>query len=435
MSETIELREVRPGIFGAEFPDEMYELTQPHPYKVLYGGRGASKSWAVARWLLIEASQKSLRVLCGRETQKSISDSVHRLLSDQIVSLGLQDRYIVERSRIYGVNGSEFTFAGLRHNIDNIKSIEGTDRLWFEEAQTGSHATWTKLLPTIRRPGAEIIVTFNPELATDETYKRFVLRPPPEAWVRKFTYRDNPWFPEILRAQMRFMRDNDPDEYLWVWGGECRQTLDGAIYAKEMREAAEGGRITRIPYDQSKPVHTFWDLGRGDHTSIWFVQMGNFEFRCIDYYENRGHHIGHYLKELQSRPYVYGDCWLPHDAANEYLASKRSVRQQVAEAGYKVRDVPKTAIATGINAARSIFPMTWFDEDRCSDGLDCLRRYRYEVDPETKQYSKEPLHDEWSDGADAFRYMAVALKEPKRPTTITMRQFGATGGQQGWMGR
>lgn len=397
-----------------EFPEKLAFLFEPSRYKILFGGRGGSKSWGIARALLIMGAQKPIRVLCGREFQLSIADSVHRLLCDQITTLGLQDHYDIEKARIYGKNGTEFSFAGLRHNIDNIKSLEGTDVVWVEEAATVSKNTWTKLIPTIRKEGSEIWVSFNPELDQDETYLRFVTNPPPNAVVVKMNHSDNPFFPKVLRAEMEHMRETDPDTFLTVWEGHCRQTLDGAIYAREVRAATEEGRITKVPYDRSKPVHTFWDLGRSDHTSIWFTQIVGFEFRCLAYYQNRGYGLDHYIKELQRRAYVYGDCWLPHDAENELLASQRTISQQMREAGYTVRITPKIKVADGINAARMIFPNTWFDAEECADGLNCLRRYRYDVD-DNGQFSRNPLHDEASDGADAFRYMAVALRERKAP--------------------
>ena len=417
---------------AAEFPHKIEGLFEPHRYKILYGGRGSAKSWSVARYLLIDGAQNKKRTLCGREFQNSIRDSVHQSLADQIVMMGMQDKYSVEQARIYGSNGSEFTFAGLRHNIDNIKSAEGLDRVWIEEAATASKQTWSKLIPTIRKEGSEIIATFNPELDTDETYKRFILNTPPDAWVQKLTWRDNPWLSKVLRDEKDYLRDTDPDAYLTVWEGHCRQTLDGAIYAKEMRSATLDERITKVPYDRSKPVHTFWDLGRRDYTAIWFAQVVGFEFRCLSYYQNRGFALDHYLKELQSRGYVYGDCWLPHDAENELLASQRTIAQQMREAGFTVKITPKIAVVDGINAARTIFPNVWFDSDGCADGLNCLRRYRYDVD-ENGQFSRQPLHDEASDGADGFRYLAVSLRERRAPVFKMPPPRVALGNRTGWM--
>jgi hypothetical protein len=187
--------------------------------------------------------------------------------------------------------------------------------------------------------------------------------------------------------------------------------VQGAVYAKEIREAA--ARIMRVPYDPSKPVHLFWDLGRADKTAIWFAQLGAFEYRVIDYLEGTGKHIGEYAADLQAKRYVYGDCWLPHDANNELLASQRTVAQQLRDAGFKTRTVPKTSIDTRIEAARLIFPLVYFDEQNCAIGLEALTNYRYRVDDDTKHFSNEPLHDWASHAADAFGYMAVALKEQK----------------------
>src|SRR6185369_7437132 len=189
----------------------------------------------------------------------------------------------------------------------------------------------------------------------------------------------------------------------------------GAVYAKELREATPD-RIRSVPYDPSKPVHIFWDLGRADKTAIWFAQLAPFEYRVIDYLEGTQKHIGEYIVELQAKKYVYGDCWLPHDANNELLAAERTVAQQLRQAGFKTRTVPKTSIDTRIEAARLLFPLIYVDERRCEPGLDALRNYRYAVDDETKHFSKEPLHDWASHAADAFGYMAVALREAKTKT-------------------
>lgn len=403
-----------------EFPEALECLFKPARYKTLYGGRGGAKSWGIARALLLQGTTKPLRVLCAREMQTSITQSVHKLLKDQIAAMGLSGFYEVQNYVIKGMNGTEFTFHGLKHNIANIKSIEGVDICWIEEAQTVSKSSWDTLIPTIRKDGSEIWISFNPSLEADETYQRFVVSPPTGAVVQKINWADNPWFPDVLRQEMEDLKAKDYDAYLNVWEGHCKQTLDGAIYANEVRAATTAGRFTKVPYDPSKPVHTYWDLGRADKTAIWFVQMVGFEFRVIDYYENQGQALGHYLKELQSRPYVYGDCWLPHDANNELLASEQTIAQQCRAFGFKVRVTPKTSVVNGINAARTVFATCWFDSEKCADGLQALRNYRYEVDPETQQYSTNPLHDWASHGADAFRYFAVSLKEEAKPVAVTI---------------
>jgi len=413
----------------ADFPAKLAFLFEPCRYKILYGGRGGAKSWGVARALLIMGAQKPLRVLCSREIQKSMKDSVHKLLSDQVAALGLSGHYRVLADEIRGANGTEFAFAGLRHNVDSIKSKEGIDVVWVEEAQTVSKTSWDKLIPTIRKDSSEIWVTFNPELETDETYKRFVADAPAGAQVVKLTWRDNPWFPEVLRAEKDALRVKDPDAYLTVWEGNCRQALEGAIYAKEIREATAAGRICSVPYDPAKSVDTYWDLGRADMTAIWFAQTVGFEHRLIDYYENTGRGLAHYLKELQARPYVYGTDWFPHDATSSLLAAEKTIQQQAEALGRKTEITPNIGLANGLNAARTLFPRCWFDASKCADGLNALRHYQYKVDPDTGQRSKEPLHNWASHGADAFRYLAVAISEPRGKAQPRRRMAGA-----GWMG-
>lgn len=395
------------------FPEKLQCLFQPSRYKILHGGRGGSKSWGIARALLVKGVERPLRVLCAREIQKSIKDSVHQLLTDQISAMGMAGVYDVLAKEIRGPNGTLFVFEGLKHNVDNIKSKEGIDICWVEEAQTVSKSSWEKLIPTIRKEGSEIWVSFNPELETDETYQRFVVKPPTGAMVVKIGYQDNPWFPSVLKQEMEDLRERDYDAYLNVWEGHCKVTLDGAIFANEIRLATKENRFTRVPYEANKPVSTFWDLGRADMTAIWFAQVVGFEFRLIDYYENSGQALTHYIKVLKEKPYIYGEHWMPHDADNELLASETTIKQQMQSAGLPARIVPKTSVIEGIDAARAIFSKCYFDSEKCADGLHALRHYRYDVDPDTKERSQKPLHDWASHGADAFRYMALALRAPK----------------------
>lgn len=400
-------------VYRAEFPEKLRFLFEPHRYKVLYGGRGGAKSWSVARALLIQAAKAPLRILCARELQSSIAESVHHLLRSQIAEIGLEGFYEVQNSAILGRNGSEFVFAGLRNNVTKIKSFEGIDRVWVEEAQAVSKGSWEVLIPTIRKAGSEIWITFNPELEADETYRRFVADPPAGAAVVHVNWDDNPWFPETLRREKDELKARDPDAYRNIWEGRCRAALDGAIYARELRVAQEEGRIGRIVYDAARPVHTFFDLGWADSTSVWFAQSIGSEFRLIDYYSNSQLPIQHYIGALQERGYVYGTDWLPHDARARTLATGRSVEEIMLAAGRRVRIVPDLSIYDGINAARTVFNRCWFDEHKCVEGLQGLRRYRYDVDPATGGFSGRPLHDHHSHAADAFRYFAVAAEDDR----------------------
>ena len=410
-----------------QLPAKLADLRKPSRYKVLYGGRGGAKSWGVARQLILFAAERKIRVLCAREFQSSIADSVLKLLSDQIAEMGFSALFEVQRNRILGVNGSEFGFEGLRHNVTSIKSYEGVDYCWVEEAQTVSKSSWDTLIPTIRKSGSEIWLTFNPDLEDDETYKRFVKKPPPDATLLPMSWRDNPWFPEVLAKERDYLKETDPDAYLNVWEGHCKQILDGAIYATELRAAKESKRITKVPYDASKPVHCWWDLGFADMTSIWMGQTVGMEFRFIDYLQDSRKPLQHYLKTLGEKPYMFGTHYLPHDAQAKQLGSGRSIEELMREAGKTVQIVPMLSVADGINAARTLFNRCLFDEDKCADGLQSLMHYRYEMDEDRKTYKKTPLHDWASHGADAFRYAAVSM--PEQQMVRRSRERSAAG----WM--
>ena len=400
-----------------EFPEKLSCLFEPSysRYRVLYGGRGGAKSWGIARALLIKAAGKTTRVLCAREFQTSIKDSVHKLLSDQIVSMGLTGFYEITQNAIRGKNGSEFAFVGLKNNIANVKSFEGIDVCWVEEANTVSKLSWSTLIPTIRKEQSEIWVSFNPELDTDETYQRFVAMPPDGAIVQKINWSDNPWFPETLRLEKDALFVRDREAYNTVWEGMCRQTVDGAIFAKEMQQAEFDGRITKVPYEATKPVHIIFDLGWSDQTAWWVLQWVGMETRLIRYEETSQTTMSAILARIQTYGYVIDTLWLPHDAQNKTLAAQgRSIEDIVRAAGYNTRILDRVPVMDSINAARTIFSKCYFDRENCYQGLQCLRHYRYDVDPDTGNFSQKPLHDHYSHGADAFRYIGLMLNEPKK---------------------
>lgn len=200
-------------------------------YKVFPGGRGAAKDWSVARALITIASREPKRVLCLREIQKSIRDSAHRLLRDQIETANLGGFFTVTDNEIRGINGSLFLFRGVRHNTTEIKSIEGIDIAWANEAQAFTAESWEIIDPTIRKNGSQIWVTYNPDGIDDATHKRFVTDRRPDAVVRHVTFRDNPFLPDVLWTQMLWDRENRPDLYEWKWEGKPRVLTDALVFA------------------------------------------------------------------------------------------------------------------------------------------------------------------------------------------------------------
>lgn len=432
---------IEPAIrIRAQFPAKFRPLLERKArYKVFHGGRGGAKSWQFARALLIKGLAGGVRVLCTREVQSSLKESSKQLLADQIKLLGLDAFYQVLTNEIRGPAGTLFVFKGLS-DPEALKSLEGADVVWIEEARVVTEASWKKLDPTVRKPGAEIWISFNGELETDYIYKLFVIGPPPpDSIVVKVSYRDNPWLDAAVLRQIEHMRETDYDEYLWVWEGHCRVALEGAVYANELRAATKEGRICPVPIERAKPVHTFWDLGRGDMTAIWFVQIVGFQYRVVGFYQNNGFVIDHYLAKLQEekerRGWFYGTHWLPHDADHKLLGNRRTIKQQTQDAGHNVRIVPKISVAEGINATRTIFAQCWFDAKETEAGLQCVRAYHYEIADDGTR-SKNPAHDWSSHACDGLRGMGVALKEDApKPKVKPRPQRKAATGRGAWLAR
>jgi hypothetical protein len=187
----------------------------------------------------------------------------------------------------------------------------------------------------------------------------------------------------------------------------------GAYYADSMRQARAEGRITNVPWEQSIPVQTWFDLGVADSTSIWFTQSVGKEIRFIDYEEHSGEGLAFYVKLLKDKPYIYDEHWAPHDIRVRELGTGRSRLELAAELGLHFNVVKNIGIMDGIQAARSLFNRCWFDEQNCKLGLDCLATYHKEYDEINRVYKSKPVHDFSSHGADAFRYFAVGWNEPQ----------------------
>lgn len=206
-----------------------------HRHKVVYGGRGKGVSWQFASILVLLALQKRLRILCTREIQNSLADSVFEVIKTQIERLGVSDHYKINKTGIISSTGSAFLFKGLRHNIDSIKSTEGIDICWIAEGDKVPQDSWDKLLPTIRKEGSEIWVDYNTDAVDDPVHDMFVIKQRPDSLVLKQTYRDNPKFPDVLRQEMEYDREYDYDKYLWIWEGNTREFTEACVFNGKFR--------------------------------------------------------------------------------------------------------------------------------------------------------------------------------------------------------
>jgi phage terminase large subunit len=390
------------------FPKAVQFLFKPARYKVLRGGRGSGKSWTVARALLVLCTQKQLRILCTREIQKNIQQSVHQLLSDQIEAMGLSSAFEVLNSEIRGPHGSQIFFSGLSDiTATGLKSFEGVDIVWCEEAQAISAKSWKTLIPTIRKEGSEIWVTYNPELETDPTHQQFVVNQPPDCVSVLMNWTENPYFPAVLAAEREHAQKTmKPEEYRNVWEGECLPAVTGAIYFEEMAAAERDGRIRDVPADPLLKTHAIWDLGWNDSMSIILVQRSASELRIVDYIEDSHRTLDDYVRQLKNMPLNWGTHYLPHDGFTKDFKTGKSAQEIMEALGCAVEQTPNMEIEAGIKAARMTFNRIYFDKTKAARLIECLKRYRRHINKQTLEASG-PLHDEYSHGADAFRYAAI----------------------------
>ena len=380
-----------------QYPPYARGLNQARRYKVLYGGRGAARSWTVARKLLVKAGKAPLRVLCARELQKSIKDSVHKLLTDQIEMLGLPG-FEVTQTEIRHASGSLFIFEGLKHNITKIKSLEGVDICWVEEAERVSDTSWEVLIPTIRKPGSEIWITFNPDLESDPTYRRFVLQPPPDAWVKKVSHADNPWFPEPLRAEMEYLRRVDPDAYAHVWEGETRHATDAQILKDKWKvEEFEPGDDWDGPYHGAD-----WGFAQDPTTLVrCYIHGGRL------YVSHESYQIG---LELDHTKDVWGRQ-VP--GAGDYVIRADSARPEsisyLRRHGVtRIEGAPKWSgsVEDGIAHLRQYERIVI--HPRCKHTIDEARHYSYKVDDRTGDVLPK-IVDAHNHCIDAIRYALAPL--------------------------
>lgn len=422
-----------------EIPEYAEVLFEPARYKVFHGGRGGAKSWAFAIALLLIGMNRKISVLCARELQVSISDSVHKLLSNIITSQpGMAAFYEVQNKNIYGKNGTEFSFKGLKHNANEIKSYEGVDYCWVEEAQAVSDKSWETLIPTIRKDDSEIWIGFNPKNPTDPTWKRFVEKPRRNSVVREVNWRDNPFFPDVLEQERLELFETDPEAYEHIWEGKFDTRYSGSVYAKNVEDIRKIGRLSsKVKHDPNYPVYTTFDLGFGDATAIIFYQVGFGEVFIIDYYESNMKDIKHYAEVLYGKKilieerenetgevskwsfdgdleghehrqaYDYHALYLPHDSKYRVLAAGgRSIMQQMSIFSFKCFYIESTNDRNRHEAAWGTIPKCWINDELCVDLISAMMHYHFEYDEDRKTFKQHPVHDWSSHACSSFELLS-----------------------------
>jgi len=360
-------------------------------YRVAYGGRGSVKSWSFARALIVRGAETPLRILCAREYQASIRDSVHLLLSDQIQLTGYGSKYEIQQTVIKGTNGTEFRFAGLKRDPQKLKSFEGLDVCWVEEAEAVSHESWAVLIPTVRKAGSEIWVTFNPALATDPTWRRFVDDPPARSVVRFVNYLDNPWLPDVLREEARELKRKDPEAYAYIWGGQPWQRSDAEVLKDKWR--VEEFTPTE---EWGAPLYGA-DWGFANDPAV-LVRLWVRDGRLWIEYDERG--VGLDMDNLARR-------WDRVPGSRDYKIradnSRPETINEMKRRGFKCVAAPKWSgsVEDGVEHLRSYEEI--IIHPRCKGWLQEARLWRYKTDARTGDVLPK-LADGHDHGPDATRY-------------------------------
>lgn len=395
-----------------EVPRKLLPLLQPKRYKGAHGGRGGAKSHFFAEQLVIRCIEKQTRAVCIREVQNSLKDSVRQLLIDKISKLGVTSLFDVLETETRGPHGSLIVFKGMQsYNADNIKSLEAYDIAWVEEAQTFSQHSLDLLRPTLRKDGSELWFSWNPRYKTDAVDKFLRKNPPSDAVCVEINWRDNPWFPDVLRKEMEHDFATDPDKAEHIWNGAYGSS-QGAILARWVNAAEREGRISdEVLLDPNgSSVHISSDIGFRDTAGWWYWQPVQGGFNILKYQGASGWDVDDWIPEIQKNVSdmgaKLGRIWLPHDARAKTFQSKRTTMERFVSAfgAEHVRVVPRSRKQDQISAARDLMPRCAFNKTQCEDGLDGLRAWEFEYSEENGVFSREPLHNWASHPSDAFAY-------------------------------
>ena len=413
-----------------QIPEQYKELFQPSKkwrHIVYKGGRSSGKSTQIAISRLVKGSHTKLRGLCTREIQNSIQESVYKLLCDQIDKMGLNDWQKFNDRLVNRRTGSEIFFKGLHNNIQSIKSIEGIDWCWVEEAQSVSAESINTLIPTIRKEGSELIWSYNPLTEHDAVQELIVDKADERTYVRHINSDEVEQLlsPEII-AEREKMKVDNPDMYAHVWLRQPLTSKTGTVFGKQIAQAEIDGRIGSVPYDASAGTYTAIDLGIGDSTAIWWFQLIGQEIHFIDHYESSGEELGHYISVIKNKPYNYTTHYLPHDAKQRELQTGLTRVEFFENNGiHNIEVLRPTNFTLGqddINMiARPKFSKVWIDRDKCARGLQCLRAYHYEYDEKNKLLKDKPEHDWSSHSSSAFIYALMAAQESTEAQQVNIQ--------------
>lgn len=389
-----------------KLPEAFADLVKPARYKCYYGGRGSGKSHSIAAALLLIGASKPIRVLCCREVQRSIRDSVKRLLDDKIEAFGLSNFYTSTDTEVRGKNGTLFVFAGLRTNPDSIKSMEGIDIAWVEEAHAISQRSLDFLIPTIRKPGSELIFSWNPDQETNPI-EVFRASPPPDCVLRKVSWRDNPWFPDVLKREMEWDKGRDPEKYAHVWEGEYSIRSETRVFTNwRVEEFTTPEDVERLYFGA--------DWGYSVDPTVLIRAW--IDGRTL-YVDHEAYAVG---VEIDETP----DLFRAVPGADEWPICADSARPEtisyMRRQGFDIKSAKKgpNSVMDGIEFLRNYDIVV---HPRCRHTIDELTHYRWKTDPNTDEVLPV-LQDKDNHVIDALRY---AVESTRRAKPVNLAITGA----------
>lgn len=401
-------------------------FTGPALYRGAYGGRGSAKTRSFAlmsavRAYMWAAEGRSGLIVCGREFMNSLAESSFAEISAAIRDTPwLTPHFDIGAGHIRTSCGRiAYSFTGLRHNLDSIKSKARILLLWVDEAEAVSETAWVKAIPTVREEGAEIWVTWNPERKQSATHQRFRAGVPEDARIVELNWRDNPWFPPILDRIRRDDLASRPEQYDWIWEGGFRTVVEGAYYAAALAQAKSERRIDAVARDPLMRLQAFFDIGgtgaTADAAAIWVAQFVGQKINVLDYYEAQGQPLAAHVAWLRERGYASALIHLPHDGAQGDKVFATSYEGALRQGGFDVIVIPnqgRGAAKARIETARRIFPKIWFHADTTTAGREALGWYHEKRSDDDRNIGLGPSHDWSSHGSDAFGLMCIAYDEP-----------------------
>ncbi len=383
-------------------------LFEPHRFKVIYGGRGSSKSWSAAMALVLQAMNERHFIVCIREVQLSIRDSSKRVLEAMIEMMGVGSLFRITDNYIKCVNtGSAFIFKGLQDKGEGLRSAEGATRAWVDEASTISQDSLDNLIPTIRAPGSEIWITFNPNLPTDPVYEMFVAtdNPPPRSAVLKVNHTENPWFPQDLKDKMQWDRARDPDKYRHVWEGEPVEHSEAQIFHGYWRIEP----CPEPPYDAMFYHGADWGFAN-DPTVLVRAWIDGQTLYIPDSVYGYGTEIKH-TPALFDRVEGAKDWPIVADSARPELIS------HMQQHGYPKMHPTSKGAASVVSGIKFLQDFDIVIDPRNKELIDEFSLYKYKINKHTAKVTPI-IEDRNNHGIDALRYalepaMRMARRGPK----------------------